>query len=88
MANTLPLINLTGTDWVNLNTASGIAVGTSIEIQNQSSQAVNLAISPLKPAIGFVGVVVPPIPFEIATISPDESIVWAYGTGSVSVQVS
>ncbi|MGL5012978.1 MAG: hypothetical protein ACRC6V_01650 [Bacteroidales bacterium] len=42
MANTLPSINLTGTDWTNLNTASGIAVGTSIEIQNQASQAITL----------------------------------------------
>ena len=88
MANTLPSINLTPADWTNLNTTSGIAVGTSIEIQNQSSQAITLAISPTKPAIGFKGVLVPPLPSEIAVVGTGESIVWAIGDGPVNVQVA
>ena len=88
MANTLPSINLTGTDWVNLNTASGIAVGTSIEIQNQSSTALLVSISPTKPTLDFKGFIIPPLPAEIATISANESIVWVLGSGPVNVQVA
>ena len=88
MANTLPSINLTNSDWINLNTASGIAVGTSVEVQNQSSTALLLAISPTKPNLDFKGVVVPPLPAQIATIGAGESIVWALGDGLVNVQES
>lgn len=88
MANTLPSINLTGTDWQNLNTLTSIAVGTSIEIQNQSSSVVILAISPTKPALDFKGFIVPPLPSEIAAIGAGESTVWALGSGPVNVQVA
>ena len=86
MADTLPSIDLTDTDWTNLNTASGIAVGASIEIQNQSSTALLLAISPTKPNLGFKGFVVPPLPAQIATIGTGQSTVWALGSGPVNVQ--
>jgi hypothetical protein len=86
MADTLPSIDLTSTDWINLNTASGIAVGTSINVQNQSSTALLLATSPTKPNLDFKGVVVPPLPAQIATIGAGESAVWALGGGAVNVQ--
>jgi len=88
MANTLPSINLTNNDWTNLNTASGIAVGTAIEIQNQSSTTILVAISPTKPTLDFKGFIIPPLPAEIATISANESIVWVLGSGPVNVQVA
>lgn len=89
MANTPPSIQLTGVDWQNLNALSGLAVGTAIEVQNQSSTAVSLAVSPTKPDINdinFVGFVVPPVPAAIANIGFGEDIVWAIGVGPVSVQ--
>lgn len=88
MADTISSINLSGTDWQNLNTLFGITVGTAIEIQNQSSTSILLAISPTKPALDFKGVVVPPIPSELATVDAGESSVWAIGSGPVNVQVA
>ena len=87
MANTIPSINLTGIDWQNLNTLSGIAVGSSFTIQNQSSDPVQLAISPTKPPINFNGIILPVDPATLALISAGEDIVWAVGSGPINLQV-
>lgn len=48
---TLPDIPATFDDWVDLNTVSGIAVGTAMRIQNKSTVWVHIAEQTAKPAL-------------------------------------
>lgn len=88
MSNTLASINLNNQDWINLNNLFAIPVGTAIQVQNQSSSPLNLAISPTKPIFSFTGVIVPPSTQVTALISAGESIIWGLGSGPVNIQVA
>lgn len=88
MANTLESVDLTGEDWVDLNTLSTVPAGTAIDIQNQSSSPIMVAISPTKPALTFRGFVIPADLSAVASIASGESTVWAFGVGPVNVQVA
>jgi len=86
MSNTINAINLTGTDWQNANTLSGIAVGTAVVLQNQSSSHVMCAVSGTKPALGFVGQILPADLSVMANVAAGESTIWLLGRGPVSMQ--
>ena len=86
MSDTLPSFELTGVDWQNLNTLSGVAAGTALSIQNQSADIVTLAVAAAKPALGFKGVVLPSSAADIAYVEAGANIVWGFGFGPVNVQ--
>ena len=86
MANTLPSFNITSENWVDLNTLTGIAVGTALDIQNQSSFPMFLAISSTTPALNFSGFAIPASLADVAAVSAGEDRVWILGNGPVSVQ--
>jgi len=49
MANNLPRIPIGG-EWINLNSVSGLAVGTALKIQHTGGTNVDIAISENEPA--------------------------------------
>ncbi len=55
MSETIPYISVDSTDWVNLNTESGIAVGTAMSISTPSASTGRLVESATKPALDFDG---------------------------------
>lgn len=81
-------ITLSGEDWEDANALANIAVGTAIAIQNQTNQAVFFAISSAKPSAAFIGVAIPPVLSEMATVGAGENRVWIKGEGPVSIQVN
>lgn len=87
MADTIESFTLTGEDWVNVNTITGIAVGSALTIQNQSCTPAYMAITTTKPDIDFVGEIVPANVEVIGYITAGENDVWMLGNGPVSVQV-
>jgi hypothetical protein len=88
MADTLNAITLSGEDWEDVNALTSIAVGTSISVQNQTNQAVFIAVSATKPALSFVGIAIPAVLSEMVTITEGENKVWLKGKGPVSIQVN
>jgi len=86
MTDTIDVITLTGTDWQDLNTLSGIAVGTAISVQNQTNQVVFIATSNTKPSITFKGLAIPPVLSELASVSSGQSTVWVKGVGPIMTQ--
>ena len=50
MANTINDIPLPYGTWVNAYSATGISVGTALVVQNKSSQAILMKITPSQPA--------------------------------------
>lgn len=86
MTDTIAAINLTGLDWQDANTLTGIAVGTAVSIQNQSSTALFVATSTSKPALSFKGQVVPAKPEILAFVKAGENKIWLLGSGPVSIQ--
>ena len=86
MADTINSITLSGLDWEDANTLSGIAVGTEISIQNQTNQVVLVAVSTTKPSLSFNGLAIPPVLAEMLTITAGENKVWVKGKGPISVQ--
>lgn len=79
MPDTLPLIELSDEEYVDLNTLSGITVGSAISIQNQSDYgAVRLSISSTKPEPDTDKyVLLYPDPRFLANIDSGETTVWA-----------
>lgn len=93
MANTRPDVkNIPSDSWVNLNTLSGISVGTAMSIQNKAQNVLLLFISPTQPtASSNDGIAVYDFPSELSVVEIDsgEDIVWAKsrgGLGQVNVQ--
>jgi hypothetical protein len=85
VANDIPDITLNGT-WQDVYSLSGIAVGTSLSVQNKTAQIISLWIGPTAPATSFNG------GMELAVlassmITAGESGYWVKGVGSVFVQV-
>lgn len=86
MTDTIPSIRLTGEDWEDVSALSGIAAGTALYIQSQSSTIIQIAISATKPDKTFKGMYIPNSPSFPVTITAGENKVWLYGTGPVNVQ--
>jgi len=76
MADTSNSIDI-GADWVDINAATGIAVGTPVHIQNTGlpQDIIALAVSPIKPPADFNGVNL--YQKEIKPISSGGNSVWA-----------
>ena len=85
MANSIPDVNLSG-DWVNVYTATGIAVGTEIWIQNKSATPTLVYISATKPTDPDDGYSM--VQFETIFIDPNEAGCWVKGSGPIHVQLS
>jgi len=86
MADTIEVIRLTGEDWQDANTMSGIPAGTAVYIQSQSSTKIIMAVSATKPAKTFQGMILPNDVKYPATVTAGENSVWLYGIGPVSIQ--
>jgi len=85
MANSIPDLNLTLTDWVNVYATTGIAVGTSIVIQNKASNPVLLYIAASKPTTSsYDGYAIRSL--EAVVVDAAESGCWIRGSGVVNVQ--
>lgn len=87
MADTKADIILVDGDWVDAYALTGIAVGTTLVIQNKSSDDILIHLSASKPTSSSInGTLVPP--FIEATVDASESGCWVKGTvgGRVSVQ--
>lgn len=88
MADTIESVRIDGLEYQSANSLSGIAVGTSISIQNQTTDEVEFAISATKPDVTFKGVVIPHEFDGVVTISAGENEVWIKGHGPVNIQES
>lgn len=86
MADTRNTIRLSGEDWEDVNAITGIASGTAIYLQSQSSMFIQIAISATKPAKTFKGMFLPNSPSYLTNVTSGENKVWLYGTGPVSIQ--
>lgn len=86
MANTKNAVLLDGSDWQDVSILTGIPVGTALDIQNQSTSYVQVAINATKPVSTFRGFVIPPNPADIAAVDAGEDRVWIIGKGRVSIQ--
>ena len=88
MADNLLRIDI-GKDWVDLNSQSGLAVGTNLKIQNVATVMIDIAVSLATPTTD-VGEITVPYEF-IAAGDGETSAVWAktsgmQGGGKLSVQ--
>ena len=82
MADTISNVKLLGVQYQNLNTLTGIAVGTKLEIQNQTTEPVRLSISSTQPSLNTDKFFLLKDDISIiATISAGENNVWAFGNG-------
>lgn len=86
MSDTLPSVNLSGTEYQSVTALTGILAGTAISVQNQSREAIFIAISASKPSDTFIGQVIPPNPAFPAIVDVGENQVWLRGNGSVNIQ--
>lgn len=86
MADTRETIRLSGLDWEDVGALTGIAAGTAIYLQSQSSTKIQMAISATKPNKSFQGVILPNDVKYPATVTAGENTVWLYGSGPVSIQ--
>ena len=87
MANSIPDITI-NTAWKNVYTASGIAVGTAIIVQNKSSNPINLYISASTPPSANIGYALKSL--ESVSVDAGESGCWVSipsGSGMINVQV-
>lgn len=86
MSNTIPDVILDNTTYQNINTLSGIAVGTKVILQFKGSGSIRLQIKPTQPTINSMdGVQLSTLEFYV--VDAGESTIWARGTGRLSVQV-
>ncbi len=86
MSNTIPDVILDNTAYQNINTLSGIAVGTKVILQFKGSGSIRLQIKPTQPVVNSMdGVQLSTLEFYI--VDSGESTIWARGTGRLSVQV-
>lgn len=86
MSNTLPDVILDNVSYQNINTLSGIPVGTKVILQFKGSGSIRLQIKPTQPIVNSMdGVQLSTLEFYI--VDSGESTIWARGTGRLSVQV-
>jgi hypothetical protein len=84
---TLSDVVLTGTAYVNLNTSTGLIVGTPLVIQNKGSAYVRIIISPSQPAnTSTNGFVIKPL--SSVTVENETDIVWATASQIIDTPVS
>lgn len=87
MSATKPIVELDSTQYVNLNTLSGIAVGTDLSIQNLTTKPVKICIAATQPPTNTESFVLIPDKLENPAIITGELLsVWVLGQGSLSVQ--
>ena len=95
MPDTLPAFSV-GSEWVNLNTLSGIAAGTQVLLQNVggANDVIDLAISATQPISSFEGVEL--FQNKFFGVDAGENAVWArykrqdradVGTRTTKIQV-
>lgn len=88
MADTRPDVILPAGVWVNCYTATGIVVGTAIDIYNKGSQGCTLVIKATQPATPALGMYL----FSGSTgshayITAGESGLWAYSDGGTRILI-
>lgn len=85
MSDTRLDVSIPANTWINLYTATGITVGTALEIYNKGSTPCNLVIRATTPVNNTMGI---PIGIDSAGqhryVSSGESGVWVYATGGSS----
>lgn len=79
-------VELDPTQYINLNTASSVPVGSSVEIQNHSTQIISLAISETQPLVDTLTFVSIPPNFKTAKVVGELTPIWVKGVGSLRVQ--
>lgn len=84
MANSIPDMNLTGTDWVDVYASTSIPVGTALIIQNKASAPVLIYISATKPTSSTDGFAIKSL--DSVSIDASETGCWVRGSGLVNVQ--
>jgi len=88
MADTLNKQSLAPDQYYSLNTLFGIAVGTAISIQNQTTKAMKISIG-TQPAVGDEDYLLfGPFPAPPISIDAGEAEVWVLGAGDINVQVA
>lgn len=85
MSSTIPDVVLDNLTYQNINSLSGIAVGTKVILQFKGSGSIRLQIKPTQPATNSMdGVQLNTLEFYV--VDAGESTIWARGTGRLSVQ--
>lgn len=93
MSDTLPDIQISNTEYSDINTLTGLAVGTSLAISNKSTSPILLQISSTKPADDSTDgelLSINPYSTSVKVITSGENTVWAkslrYTDAVISVQ--
>lgn len=85
MADTVDDVVLTGSDWQNGYTLSGIAGGTSVQVQNKTSGRVFVYFKATKPTSDFGnGLVLDS--YDTYTVPASVSGLWLFGDGPVHIR--
>ena len=85
MAATLPDVSLSNSAYTDLYNETGIVVGTSLLIQNKTTNNIIVQVGASLPDVdNDDGVYLKPYDFII--VEAGESGAWAIGTGDISVQ--
>jgi hypothetical protein len=83
MADTRLDIGVPANMWVNIYTATGIPVGTAVDIFNKGTASCNLVIRPTQPTVNTMGI---PLGYESAAnyrhVSGGESGLWVFSAGT------
>lgn len=88
MADTLNVQALIPDQYYSVNSAYGIAIGTAISIQNQTSTPMKVSIASTQPVVDTDAYLLfGPYPMPPISIDAGESEVWVYGSGNINVQV-
>lgn len=94
MADTLPDVSLPANAWVDLYAATGIIVGTKVNIHNKGASRITVAVSAAEPISIELGVFLAPVGSGASSIplqnDDGDSGLWAYSQsgGSVNVEVA
>ena len=85
MADTIPDISVTHTEYADVNTLSSIGVGSSMSIQNKEDSEFIIQVSASQPASSSkAGYILGPR--KSAVVSSGENKVWAIGVGKLGIQ--
>lgn len=88
MSDTLDNIRLTKDSYKDINTLSGIPVGSSISLQNQSNEFMRVSIGSSQPSVDSLKYFLLKDDISVtATIPAGENRVWVYGEGYLHVEV-
>lgn len=86
MADTLPDIPLVPTAYTDLYSASSIAVGTKVQVQNKSGNMAILQLQAAQPVVtSNDGTYV--VPNGFVEVEAGENGLWGIGNGDISIQV-